>query len=553
MKLHTFGLPASAALIAAQQCTPNYIRRTLPNDTSLVSVRKIAQNGTFPVSTSDIAYPMSPTQLNELCAVQLSVSAPGNTSSGNSSYDFGLFLPIQWNDRFLAFGNDGFNGGINWLDMASGASYGFASLSTDTGHSSLLMDGSWAYQHPERLVNWGYRAMHGSVVRGKAITQLYYNSSIAYNYYSGCSTGGRQGLKEVQEFPEDFDGVVVGAPAWQTKHLQPWTLLQGKINLPLNSSTHIPSAKFDIVAAEVLRQCDPQDGVTDNIISDPRGCIFDPAPLGCAADTVNTTDCLTSEQLQTLNQLYTDYRYPNGSLIFPHLELGSEAQWSITLGVPDGVPSGLGIDYAQDFLQLGPTYNYTDYNFGLIQLADRLDPGNATADNFDLRPFQQRGGKLLHYHGLADGLISEGTSPYFYHHVEQAMGAHDISLGGFYRFFEVPGMQHCSQSPAPVNAPWYFGGATQASDLNGTFYGVPGFRDREHDIVLALMAWVEHGTAPERIVATKWVDDDPDMGVLAQRGLCPYPGRAVYDGQGNITQASSWGCEDGDARAGLWQ
>lgn len=141
--------------------------------------------------------------------------------ANNGTYGFGLFLPENWNGRFLATVNAGFAGGINWADVGVGAQYGFATVGTDTGHNSTAGDGSWAYQEPEKLVDLGYRALHGSVVLGKEVVNGYYGKNMSFSYYSGCSTGGRRGFKEIEMFPDDFDGVLAGAPAWWTSHLRP--------------------------------------------------------------------------------------------------------------------------------------------------------------------------------------------------------------------------------------------------------------------------------------------------------------------------------------------
>lgn len=197
-------------------------------------------------------------------------------------------------------------------------------MSTDTGHNSTSRDGSWAL-NKESLTDWGYRAMHGSVVLAKDIVQSYYGSGSRYSYYSGCSTGGRQGLKEVEMFPEDFDGALAGAPAWWTSHLQTWTVKAGLYNLPTTSAHHIPPTLFPIIGAEVLRQCDGQDGLVDSIISDPRGCEFIPEALLCGSNVTNQTEagCLTAAQVETLYQIHGDYVETNQvsasvSMCVPH-------------------------------------------------------------------------------------------------------------------------------------------------------------------------------------------------------------------------------------------
>lgn len=208
--------------------------------------------------------------------------------------------------------------------QAVGVRYGFAALSTDTGHNSTSADGSWAFQQPDVVENWGHLALHESVVIGKNLTAAYYRKGPAYSYYSGCSTGGRQGLKEAEMYPEDFDGIVAGAPAWWTTHLQPWTAKIALYNLPVTADYHIPSKLFTMINEEVLKQCDPQDGLIDSIISDPQGCNFRSETLLCGANaTVNSTDCLSSAQLDTLHNIWSDYVDENNTVILPSLWIGS--------------------------------------------------------------------------------------------------------------------------------------------------------------------------------------------------------------------------------------
>ncbi|KAF1967807.1 feruloyl esterase B precursor [Bimuria novae-zelandiae CBS 107.79] len=532
--LLTYGALCGAA--NALECSSSVIQSALSSSASVNFAYPVEANETFQVPRGDTGYPTNPVGLPALCAVSVQVQSVGNTTFG-----FGLFLPSDWNGRFLAVGNGGFAGGINWIDMAPGSRYGFATMSTDTGHNSSSFDGTWAYNQPEKVENWGHLAMHGSVVAAKNITASFYQKEISYNYYSGCSTGGRQGLKEAEYYPEDFDGILAGAPAWWTSHLQPWTTKVALYNLPLSADYHIPSTLFPTIAAEVQKQCDPQDGLKDNIVSDPQGCNFRPEELLCASNVTNTTTsgCLTSPQLDTLNKFYTDSIGENQTFAFTHLYLGSEPQWLL---LSEDKPIPLGPDYIKYFLGLGPDWNFYDYNEDIQRLADELDPGNATV-GFDLSAYHAKGGKILSYHGMADGLIPAGSSPYYYNHVICTLQPRGISVDEFYRFFFVPGMQHCAGTAANVNAPWYFAGANQAIDLGDTVYGVPGFRDEKHDALLAMVAWVENGTAPEHIIGTKYVNDTTQAEVLRQRPLCMYPKQAKYTGNGDVDEASSWKCE----------
>ena len=197
----------------------------------------------------------------------------------------------------------------------------------------------------------------------------------------------------------------------------------------------------------------------------------------------------------------------------------------------------------QDFVLNDPNWNPYDFNYSIVELADQIQPGNATAYDFDLSPFYKRGGKLLQYHGLSDALIATGSSEYFYKSVLKTLVPKGIELDSWYRFFLVPGMQHCAGTPSDVNAPWYFAGANQAAALNTAVHSVPGFSDAKHDALLALMAWTEHGTAPESLVATKWRNDSATDTVLRQRPLCPYPKQARYSGRGNPDDAKNWSCQ----------
>ncbi len=518
----------------AFDCTPSAFSALMPAGATVTLATALGPNSTYG-HAADIAYPVNATGLPPFCAVEFNVS-----SSPTSSYTFALFLPNECNERFLTVGNGGFAGGINYLDMGAGLLYGFAVISSNCGHNSSSADGTWALNNPEARTDWGYRALHGSIVIAKQVVSAYYSSSIKYSYYSGCSTGGRQGLKEVQMYPDEFDGVLAGAPAWWTTHIQTWTVKLGTYNLPNNSAHFIPVSLFPIIGAEVLAQCDGVDGLVDGIITNPAMCDFHPEALLCNS-TSNKSTCLTSPQIDTLYSIYNDYVDTNQTFVFPHLELGSEAQWPVLLSGATNSPNPLGTEYVQDFLLNDPSWPWQNFDYSIVQLADQLNPGNATADDFNLAPFHANGGKLLQYHGLADGLIATGSSPYFYNHVLRTLVPQGIQLDDWYRFFLVPGMQHCAGSA--VNAPWYFAGANQAGGLGTSVHSVPGFMDPEHDVLLALMNWVENGTAPAQIVATKFVNDTISMGVEKQRPLCMYPkvGATYLGGNPNVT--GSWTCD----------
>ncbi|XP_014551661.1 hypothetical protein COCVIDRAFT_30823 [Bipolaris victoriae FI3] len=520
----------------ALDCSPSSIQSVLSANASVNWAYPLQENSTLQVPKGDTGYPTNPIGLPALCAISIQVQSIGNTT-----YGFGLLLPELWNGRFLAVGNGGFGGGINWEDMGPGSRYGFATMSTDTGHNSSTGDGSWAYRQPDKIENWGHRAMHGSVVTAKLIVSAYYSKDISYNYYAGCSTGGRQGLKEAERYPEDFDGIIAGAPAWWTTHLQPWTIKVAMYNLPTTADHHIPPSKFSAIGKEVMKQCDVQDGVKDTIISDPQGCNFRPEELLCGQNVKNTSTagCLTAPQLSTLTKIYSDSWSENQTFTFPHLYYGSEPQWAL---LSSDLPNPLGTDYVRYFLNFGADWSPYEYNESIQRLADAMDPGNANV-KFDLSAFHARGGKILSYHGMSDGLIPTGSATYFYNQVVRELKPRGIEVDDFFRFFLVPGMGHCSGTFPTVNAPWYFAGPNQASALGPTVYSVPGFKDADHDAMLAMMRWVEEGKGPDYIIGTKYANEATQIGITRQRPLCMYPKQAKYNGSGDVSAASSWSCK----------
>ncbi|PYH94355.1 feruloyl esterase B precursor [Aspergillus ellipticus CBS 707.79] len=417
------------------------------------------------------------------------------TTEAGTTYNFGLFLPNEWNERFLAVGNGGYAGGINWIDMGAGVGYGFAVMLTDTGHQGSYQDTAWAYQNEESIVDWAWRALHEATVTSKVIINDWYGQNSEYNYHSGCT---------------------------DSEH----TILQ---------------SMFNVIGDEVLKQCDPQDGLTDTIISDPLGCNFNPLTLLCKGN--NSTDCLTSPQLDTLYQVYNDWVDVNQTFVSPHYLYGTKTSWNTAIGTGSLSSIENQSGFAQDLLQLGPDWNYTDLTYATVQYGDKVNPGNSTAGAFDITAFKSRSGKLIHHHGLADPTLPTGSSLYFYSQVDRDLAASNTTLDDFYRMFLIPGMEHCMSTPSAMNAPWYIAGANQAAQLGDNVSGVPGYRDAEHDIILALMNWVENGTAPNSIIATKYTDDSTHDEVCRQRPICPFPSQAKYTGSGNPDLPENWSCQ----------
>ncbi|KAI0600335.1 Tannase/feruloyl esterase [Biscogniauxia sp. FL1348] len=523
--------------VGATGCDAATFAYVLPANAKVERVESVTAGSTYGDGPLDLSYPLQPTNLPELCAVTIAV-----TSSLISSYRFGVFLPAEWNDRYLAVGNGGFGGGINWMDMGAGVQYGFAVVSTDTGHNSTPTDLRWALGNPETKNDWGWRAMHGAVTIGKLLVQAYYARPILYSYYSGCSTGGRQGLKEVQISPESFDGVLVGAAAWYTSHLNTWITKVATYNWPQDDPKHIDPALLTPLASVIVDQCDGIDGVTDGIISLPQQCNVNYTALSCSANTsTTTTACLSNAQLGTLKNVYSDYVSAEGEDLYPGLTAGSERQMYAVLNYSDSSPYGIG--YQRYFLFDDPGYTMADFNDTVVLIAARRDPGNATADGYDLARFRDRGGRMLMYHGMADGLVPMKGSNLYYDQVTGTMGGNVTATREFFRYFMVPGSDSRPIKETVTDAPWAFGGASQAAALGNDTWSVPGFRDAQHDALLALMGWVEGGVAVDSIVATTWdAPLDASSGVRRQRPLCAYPQMAIWDGVGNVDDAASWSC-----------
>lgn len=519
------------ALSPARNCSVANIAAFLPKNATVFYADHYTKGANFTPPT-DLNYGITTSPMGvsayELpvagCVAQANITLPNNTQ-----HSVGMVLPDDWNGRFMAVGNGEFSGSVGWSAIINTMWYGFASFSTDTGHEGN--NGSFGYHNEAALENWGYRALHNAVVNGKKVTKGYYNQDIAYSYYRGCSAGGKQGFKEVQEFPEDFDGVIAGAPAWWMTHQQLWNVLTGIWNMPETADYHVTADQMSAVAKEVLRQCDAQDGVVDNILMNPLGCVFRLETLGC--NGTNAT-CLTEPQMGTVKKLFSPWIEANDTFVFPGYTLGTE------VGSPS--ISSTFVTYIQYMLQVGGDWEWEDWNPDLVALSDRLNPGNATADNFDISPFYEKGGKLIHYHGYSDPSIATGSSIYLYNHIEDALKPQGIDLDDFYRFFLVPGMEHCTGTPSDQSAPFYMNGDDQADSLSGNVWGVPGFNDRKHDLVLAIMAWVENGTAPAYLVPTKYQNDNPADGVEKQRPICPYPQLAKYSGSGDVNAAKNWHC-----------
>ncbi|KAI0381934.1 tannase and feruloyl esterase [Hypomontagnella monticulosa] len=522
-------------------CTTDYFNGIIPSGISIESVTRVASGGKYSES-GNLGYPAYAGGLPALCAVIV--------KNESANYRFGMFLPDTWNSKFLVVGNYAFLGGINWLDMGAGTKYGMAVLSTDTGHNSGAGDITWATTDQLRQ-NWAYKAMEGSITLGKQLVKDYYNNkAIAYSYYSGCSTGGRQGLKQIQRNPDMFDGALIGAPAWDTKNLMPYISKLAVWNLPETAAGSLSSTTLiSRLQAEVVEQCDSLDGVKDNIVSSPSDCRqhFDITAIRCDK-TTNQTGCWSEEQISTAQKMYGDYTINNGDLVYEGLDYSSESEWGTYLlpaaaNDQNNVRRNFDAQYERTFMSYGSGWQITSYNDSVVSDARIRDANSvqASADKYDLGSFRQKG-KVLMYAGLADATVPVQHTDLYYSNTVKAMG----NVDDFFRYFHIPGMGHCWGTPDNVKAPWMIGGAGQAAQRPpyNSGYSVPlNYKDSQHDALMALMDWVEKGTAVTQIIASEFnFTSSSTLVEYRQRPICMYPKTAKWNGKGNQNDASSWQC-----------
>jgi len=425
--------------------------------------------------------------------------------SSESDIKVEVWLPATgWNQKYEAVGNGGWAGSISYAAMEEALRQGYATSSTDTGHSGA--GGNFAFHHPEKVIDYAYRSEHEMVVKAKAVIQAFYGNAPRLSYWNGCSSGGKQGLDEAQRYPGDFDGIVAGAPAvnWTGRAAQSIWVAQA---VHKDEASYIPPAKYPVIHKGVLEACDALDGVKDGVLEDPRLCKFDPKAVECKGG--DASSCLTTPQVEAARKIYTPLTNPRTQrLIFPPQERGSEMGWQNLAGPQ---PLGISNDYFKYVVFEDPTWDYRTLNFDSdVARAEKVDSGTINALNPNLQPYFQHGGKLLQYHGWGDQQISPGSSVLYYNSVLEALGGAS-KVSGSYRLFMVPGMGHC-----------------RGGDGTDTF-----------DAMKALEQWVEQGNAPEKIVASRVRNGAVDR----TRPLCPYPQVAHYTGSGSTDDAANFVCK----------
>jgi hypothetical protein len=463
--------------------------------------------------------------LPAFCRVQ-GVIQPSN----DSHIAFEVWLPVSgWNGKYFGVGNGGFAGSIIYTLGALGASNvpglrdaliaGYAASSTDTGHQAGQLDARWALGHPEKIVDFAYRAVHETAEKSKAIIRAFYGDGPKHAYFDSCSNGGRQALMEAQRYPADYDGLIAGAPfAFFTRLGAPyiWDLQATEID----PASYIPANKYPAIEAAALAACDARDGVKDGVIDDPTKCNFKPATLLCSGP--ESASCLTQPQITALERIYAGPRNSQGQQIYPGFLPGGESGsfgWGLDVS---GATPRKSLQYVSAIqggilISQDAAWDFRTYNMDRdVKVADETVGRQLNAVDPNLKAFERNGGKLIVYHGWSDAMVPPVGTVDYYHSVITKMGRKDTER--FSRLYMVPGMQHCGNGPGPNT----FGGPMTA----------------------ALERWVENGVVPAAIIATKYkTDGDLASGVVRTRPLCPYPQVARYKGTGSTDEAANFTCK----------
>jgi feruloyl esterase len=454
-----------------------------------------------PAAPGASAPPAALMDLPPFCRVTMTL-----TPSPDSDIKSEVWLPIAgWNGKFQQVGNGGWGGSIQYPALAAALRRGYAASSTDTGHVGVTA--RFVPGHPEKLIDFGYRAVHETALRSKAIIGAAYGTAPRLSYFVGCSGGGRQAFMEAQRYPQDFDGIIAGAPGYNRTD-QSFQLIAASQATHRDGASFIPPEKLAVLHRAALNACDQRDGLLDGLISDPLRCSFDPAVTVCKG--TDAADCLTSAQIQAAKAIYAPVRHPQtGEEVFPGVEPGSEPRWTINAGGPR--PLGMSDEFFKYVV-----FKDANWNFRTLDVAKHLDQarkadgGVVSANSPDIKPFVSRGGKLVIYHGWGDTNVPPRSSVNYYNRLVDTLGTSEVNRS--VRLYMAPGMGHCGGGEGP----------------------------NEFDALAALEQWTEAEKAPGAILASKVTDGR----VVRTRPLCPYPQIATYKGSGSIDDASNFVCSE---------
>lgn len=502
-------LVASIPLLAQTVATAKSGGTACANLVSL-TIPDVTINGATVVAAGGFTPPAAQTAITVPAFCRVEATA---RPTGDSNIKFEVWIPPAeaWNGKFQGVGNGGYQGSISYAAMANALRRGAATASTDTGHTGDDMQ--FGQGHPERLIDYGHRAVHIMTTSAKLVIRNAAGRFAERSYFVGCSAGGQQALSEAQRYPEDYDGIVAGDPAnnriRQTfGFLSSWIATHGPDGAPL-----LTQPKLALLTKSAVASCDAIDGLKDGIIDDPRRCTFNPATLACKSSS-DEGSCLTAPQVAAAQRMYDGTKSPStGKLIYTGWPRGSEAfgeaasqSWRQYVLDPK---EPMRIGFFKYWLFHDPEWDFRTIDWDRdLAYAEQQLPFMAAVDT-NLAPFKKRGGKLVMYTGWADPVVPPQDTVAYYDGVVKAMGGPSATRD-FYRLFMAPGMGHCAGGPGP----------------------------NQFDAIGALEQWVEKGTAPDRLIATHSTNGKVDR----SRPLCVYPQVARYKGAGSTDDAASFTC-----------
>ena len=513
-------LAAALAVPAAAACSSLATLRLA--DTRIVSAEATPAG---PMTFKDAQGKPVTVQLPAFCRVKAVVAPSLGTE---------VWLPEQgWNQQFLGVGSGGFGGDVQFAALAQGLKDGYAVTSNDTGHSGTGRD--WM-KDPRQVRLWGHDGTHLSTAPAKAILAAYYGKAQQNAYFAGCSTGGAQAMSEAQFYPADYNGIVASAPGMSYARLM-LSFIWGLKVASAYPDSQLGPAQLLLLHKAVLARCDAADGSADGLLENPAACDFQPQTLQCkAGENADGGQCLTPHQVETVAALHAGPRNPRtGEQIYPGFAWGSEASltappvnaWSYGwLAIQGPLADIFAIPLLREMVYHDPAWDWRqfDWDRGVADLDHRIG-ADITATSPDLRAFRAAGGKLIMDQGWGDPLNGQALPITYRQQVMDLLAANGsqapaADVDSFLRLFMVPGMSHCGGGPGPD----------------------------QFDALGAMRTWVEHGTAPTRIVATKY-GKAADAGstsipapVAMTRPLCAYPAQARWNGSGALTDEKNFSC-----------
>ncbi|KAL4877584.1 Tannase/feruloyl esterase [Aspergillus karnatakaensis] len=460
-----------------------------------------------------------PSQLvvSDICRVAMTVA-----TSDRSETTQELWLPREFSRRYLVTGNGGLSGCIRHHDLAYVTSLGFAAVGANNGHNGTT--GEFFLNNPDVIEDFVWRSVYTSAVTGKQLTQQFYDKDPERSYYFGCSNGGRQGWSIIHSFPDLFDGVLVGAAANNNVNMMSWMSHFYPLTGPPSAPTFVTPEQWTAIAQLVLDQCDALDGAKDGILENPDLCNPDLKSLHCSShdSPINNSLCLTDAQLQTAESIYQPFRGTLNQPLYPRLQPGVETQTSTTFLSGE---SDLSREWFQYVVHSDPSWDPATFTTKDAELALLQNPFNMQTWDSDLSAFQQAGGKVLAYHGLADPVVSSEISRWYYDKVSLTMNLDPAELDEFYRYFRISGLGHCE-------------GGDGAGAIGQSLASLIGI-EPERNVLMALVKWVEEGVAPEVVVGGNLGGDGE---VEWERAHCRFPRGNRFVGEGEVTDMDSWRC-----------